>query len=764
MKEIVQRPFFYPLVILISLILLNDFYSLNFQTSDAIKPEFLNKKDFFEGVILEKPEVKKDKIKIPVRLNHGGVVLLTLLGEDSPYQKGDQLKFFAKLKEPTSYQNPGGFDYKKYLKRQGISATAFIESTDQIQIVKKSSPSFLQTKISSIKKEIKKKISFAPQPVRGVLLALLWGEESLLDSHTEDLFRNQGLTHLLVISGMHFGVIALIFFNSFIGCFKLYPLSFLYLPVRKIAALGTLIGLTLYLLFCNSSPSLFRGYIAVSFYLGALLLNRPRDLLNILFLAAFVILLLNPSDLFDLSFQFSFVAVLSLLFIFPRLKKIFTRKKSEEIKNLKPSFLKRLGILLLDLILVNITILIGLTPLMIFYFHEFPWSSLLMNLWGVPFIELLLVPLGLAGLFLQILFPPLASYLLTSTLWLIQGLFWVLEKSSHLLSPPLLIFPPHGWELVVYYLLLFVLVLNFSSKTKKIVSISLLSLLLGSFIWSGYFIYFSNDFKITQIDVGQGDSILVELPGAKRILIDGGGSPYFDIGENVLIPYLLYKRIPRLDAVVITHADSDHYLGLQKLIEHYEIGAIWWNGTPEDLEIYASLFEIAQKRNIPLIELTEGMTFSFRNKTIFTVLSPSLQEKKASKDNDQSVVLHLRSGLYTALFMADLEAIGENRLVQDYSFLFPVDYLKAGHHGSKTSSTLSFLKTIKPKIATIGVGKANRFHHPHPSVIKRFQDLQIPLYRTDLNGAIEIDFESSVTTKPLMAYPNFITSLHSNEK
>ncbi|MBI4411443.1 MAG: DNA internalization-related competence protein ComEC/Rec2 [Deltaproteobacteria bacterium] len=751
-KEITERPLFYPLLCLIIGILVWDYWIQPAKTGSP----FSDRPAQYEGTIVESPRIKQGKIKITVQLEESArpaKVLLTLLGKETLLREGDRIRFTAKLKRPVSFKNPGGFDYAKYLTRQGIAATGFIDTATGI-VLTIPHQSVWRKKTDSLKNRTRQLLlTQTSRPTAGILIALLWGDESAIDAGDEKLFRDHGINHLLVISGLHFATIAFLLFGFFLGFGRLFPKLFLILPMRKVAAGMTIVPLTLYFFFCESSPSVTRAFVGVVAYLTAIILGRSRDLLNIVFLAAFIILLVCPSDLFNLSFQLSFGAVLSLVLILPVLEDLSGR--SRHPKRAPPSHLKRfvfpVGRGLRGLVLVNIAVFIGLTPVLTFHFHRLSLDGFLMNLWAVPLFELIIVPIGLVALICELFLPVGASFLFSLDTPLVDTALWILNRAQAWFGGPLLVYPPRGWELGLYLFLVLLFVLKVCPRMKITMAIPVIVIFVIDLAARFYTVYWAEPFRITQIDVGQGDGLLVQLPGPRRVLIDGGGSPFFDIGENVLIPFFLHKRIPKLDVVCITHADSDHYLGLKTVLESYRVGELWWNGVAHDEPAYRQLFETAKRKGVKIVELTEGMTLSTGPGDRWEVLSPDADDKASAKDNNRSVVLKLTARGKTALFTGDLESWGEFKLMQRSLKIPPegggnilhADYLKVGHHGSRTSSSEEFLQAVSPVVATIGVGEKNRFHHPAREVVRRFADFKIPLYRTDRDGAIEVDFDSA---------------------
>ncbi len=734
--EIIRRPFFLPLLTLILIILSHN----HFFPTPPLNRSWLNQPFLMEGQIKSKERTdNKTKITIDLALPTQGRILLTIPEAKIKFNTGDRIQFFSSLKLPRSYKNPGVFDYVDYLSHKGLQATAFVESESQIILIQKGSFSFFKNGSENFKKRLEKAFG---KKGNGILKALLWGDDSDITPETEKLFQDNGLTHLLVISGMHFGAMGALTFGLVLLFLKTKPAWLLYIPGRKIAASISIILLTAYFFFCEPSPSLTRGLIASACFFTAILLNRPRDWVNILFASAFFILLIHPQDLFSISFQLSFVAVGSLLTIFPILHKKLSVFSTQVTGNQNSSWgFKKIAQSFESLILLQVAMLFGLTPLLLFYFHRFQWTGFLMNLWATPLIELIIVPSGLLGLGINLFSTKFSTIIFWFDQKMIEGVIYILQKSQNFFHPPFLVFPPHGWELALYYTTLVLLIISISQKLKKIVV--LVAVLIFT-VDAAYVIrhgWFDNSIRMTQIDVGQGDSILLELPGAHRYLIDGGGSPYFDIGDNVLIPYLLHERIPYLNAVAVTHADTDHYLGLITLLKEYPVHEFWWNGFPDNSPDYQKLMSAVEK--IPTLVLKKGQTPVADTNFRIDVLSPFENSPASDKDNNRSLVLKIQAGDFTALLTGDLESLGEMRLLEAYT---PDDLkskiLKVGHHGSKTSTSERFLEAVKPEVVTIGVGEANRFHHPHPSVLERLQSKKIPIYRTDKNGTITLSWEN----------------------
>jgi len=261
--------------------------------------------------------------------------------------------------------------------------------------------------------------------------------------------------------------------------------------------------------------------------------------------------------------------------------------------------------------------------------------------------------------------------------------------------------------------------------------------------------YFRTSGSVTFIDVGQGDAILIRLPYEKGVyLIDTGGTisvkkeawqkkkHEFSVGYDILLPFLQKEGIRKIDKLIVTHGDTDHMGAAKELLSSITVGEIVFGKKREDAVLEKELKQIAKEKNIRINIVGEGDRWQV-DEAIFTVLSPDGGEKG---DNDSSIVLWAKLGGVTWLFTGDLEEKGERRIVEQYPEL-RADILKAGHHGSKTSSSYAFLQLIQPQKAIISAGEHNRYGHPHQQVLARLLELDIEIWRTDKQGAISYVFE-----------------------
>ena len=249
---------------------------------------------------------------------------------------------------------------------------------------------------------------------------------------------------------------------------------------------------------------------------------------------------------------------------------------------------------------------------------------------------------------------------------------------------------------------------------------------------------YPKDLKIYFIDVGQGDSCLIVTPKGKTVLIDGGGSETYDVGENTLIPYLLSRKITMLDYVICSHFDTDHIGGILSVMEELKVKNAVISKQGENSENYKKFKKIAKDKKINVVIVSKGDRLNIEKGMYFDILWPREELIQENILNNNSIVAKLNYNNFSMLFTGDIEEIAEKEIVSIYkgTNALKSTILKVGHHGSKTSSTQEFLNAVKPKIALIGVGENNTFGHPSNSVIERLESSGTKIYRTDQMGEV----------------------------
>lgn len=688
-------------------------------------PETLNsKKQNYQALVKNsvaadnKTEIILSKIKnekLP-EMSHN---LLLTIPENCPLPIGAEIRFSAGIKKPKNFQNPGAFDYKRHLANQKIWGKVFVPHCDQITVIKTNPLNFFARK----RQKIDQKIAEASLTHPDLIRQLLFGTKSF-DTEQKTQIREAGLSHLFAISGMNFAL--MVFFLSYVFDRLWYysPLLTQKIPRQKIVALSILAFLIFYLMIAESCPSLQRAGFMMTLFFLSVIFERERKLIKTLLLSAILILILRPADIFDVSFQLSYLSVLFLIIIFPLLESKL-KKQNLFPQNILLRFI-------IEMSLLSFCLTIFLIPYLLATFGEITLAGLFHNIWAIPFFQFLITPLSLLFLFLAIFNLPGTALCLQVWDRFLDAFFFVLEKFPFEFLKPLLFFKPHDLHIFLFYAAVFL----FFLFKRKIFSLILSLTLLLSIGVTFYQNHLNYDLKITQIDVGQGDSALIQTRD-KNLLIDTGGHAYLDIGKLVLLSFLKHKWVQKIDVVILTHSDIDHYLGLKSLLGKIPIQEVWVASHLESDIEFQNLLTSLETYKIKLKKITAPENIFLDTNTHLKILAPTKDFLNSANDNDHSLVVQLQHNSFRALFTGDLSRFGEIKLTQTYKDTLQSTLLKVGHHGSKTSSSPLFLSYVNPKIAVIGVGQKSHFGHPAKEVLERFENRKIPIYRTDKHGAIE---------------------------
>lgn len=560
----------------------------------------------------------------------------------------------------------------------------------------------------------------------GVLLsAITTGEWSAMSDDLKDAFSTTGLAHLLSISGTHFGLFSMLVFGIsrlIIGSmpYRLLQRFTIYLTPSQAAAIMSAPFMVMYLIISGSSIPAVRSFLMINIFLLGLLIGRKGFWLNSLLFAAFVICIWEPSAMLSISFQLSFLAVFFIGLVFG------DRKISPEERGLieddadKKSIGGRFLKIVKDSVLLTIFVSLGTAPLVAYCFHYFSIISPLANLIITPFIGFVLVSLSLLSAFVYIFtgyypFQPLVA--LASDLAIRAVKFFASAPFADIKIPafPLI-------AVLLFYAGVIVFFRNWKRDRdwKVCTVISVLPAIAAVF----FLVSLSSErgLSVTYLDVGQGDSFVIETQDKKVIAIDTGRT------GRELDSYLKFLGRRTIDALVITHADADHSGGAQYLANR--VKEIWDNG----LLILPDAF-----KNIPVRSLERGDVIEGRG-IVINILHPyngfyTFSDSEAVAENNNSLVVRVTGLKGSFLFTADTAEEAEEDMAHLGKWI-KSDVLKVSHHGSRFSTTGNFLKAVSPKIAIISVGKYNTYGHPHKDMLERLRGIRI--YRTDRDGAIKI--------------------------
>lgn len=578
---------------------------------------------------------------------------------------GDKIKILGEITKPTSPTTTNQFNYSFYLKKQGIYHLIII---DKIRKIKGS------TKIlDKIKNILNEKITHP------YIQAFLLGNDEDISKDIKESYQENGISHLLAISGMHFYLIA----NFILKILNKIKIT------SKIRYLITFLIVFLYSSLLDINASILRGILF--FFLFSL--NRVWSLgllkKQLILFTIIITILINPYFATEVAFWYSFVISIGLLYFLDTTN----------------SYWKSLWISSYISFLLSV-------PISLYYFYQINILSVFYNLFYIPYVNFVVFPLTVLTFLIPLIEP------------LYQLSIMILEQSSLLISKikiGIFIFPKSN---ICIYLIEFLVLIIFLKKKNKRILLLLLLLFLGH--------YFSFNlqpdfFKI--IDVGQGDSILLFSKG-RAGLIDTGGKSYFNnrtsstITKYTTIPLLKSLGIKKLNYLFLTHGDMDHMGEVFYLMNHFKIENIYINlGTTSFLEK-----KLMEERKIK--KSKQDSMYQIGNFTLYQL------NRSWKEENNSSSVYYINHPNLTILTMGDATIKTEEYILKNYNL--NVDVLKIGHHGSKTSTGSTFLKETDPNLALISVGKTNRFNHPNREVLNKLTENKIPYLMTKKSGTITI--------------------------
>lgn len=628
---------------------------------------------------------------------------------------GNNIKFVGTVSRAKNQRNPGEFDYEKYLKSKGVYGVINCYKIETIKIINEKKY-FTANLIFNIRKIIDERIKeLHNHQASGLLKGILLADRSDIDYKIKDSFINSGVIHVLAVSGLHVGFISAIFF-LILGRFDI-----------RVKYLFTIIGILIFLIITGGHASVFRASTMAIVFLTSKLVSRSTNGFNSISIAALIILLLNPNDLFNPGFLLSFSAVISILIIYP----IF----SASINKIP---INKLFQKLLLFITVSLSAQLGTLPFTLIYFNKLSIISLFANIIVIPVIGFI-VSIGILTLITSIMSFWLASVFASANIFLIDLLFYFVKNISDLSFSFIPIYNFSVIDGIIFYMFLALVLITFHYLRKRLLIFSLAIILLISM--NNYLalddspLLPDNLLSIVFIDVDQGDSFLIKFPSGTTALIDAGNSTkYFDNGERVIFPLLQRLNIDTINYAFISHLDSDHFGGSISLINKGIIENLY---KPKDAEsVKDSIFEEFLTANNVNINYYSNQVKEIDECKLYMLNDTTNYSFDHFDSNNKSGILKIQYGNASFLFVGDAEFIAENYLIERYGNFLKSDVLKVGHHGSKTSSSDIFLDFVNPQIGVISAGVMNRFNHPSESVINKLKNRNIEIRRTDYEGAI----------------------------
>jgi competence protein ComEC len=738
---------------------------------DAGGPESV----ILSGCVVQPPALSGDRERFVVELDPGARVQVTAYareGQPPPALRyGQRVEFEARVRRPRNFGNPGAFDYARYLARRDVYWTASMSPGHEVTLLPGQCGSRFQAAIANLRVGALNRLAqlYQGKPYEtGMMQAIMIGETYQVQRVWTEQFRNTGTYHAIVISGTHTVVLAAFLMLVLRLCF-----------VRREAALFVTSALLwMYALVTGWGSPCVRCAAGFTLFAAATYFARQRRTLNILAAVAIGFLLLDPEQMFEASFQLTFLAVGFIgAFATPLLERaVYSRARAlpdlpdtgrdlhlapaaaqfrvemrllaetvriwtrlpERASCLAVGIPARVLLYAFQLAVVSTVVQVGLALPMVVYFHRIGFSGVSANTIVVP-LMCAVIPVGFIAIF-------------TGWAWVAKAAGWLLAASHaavswHMrLEPNWRIPDPPLWlGIAVGAALILVALAGRAGRVWFTATACALAALLALLVWHPFPPEIARrELEMTAVDVGQGDSILLTFPDGKLMLIDGGGIPTFgrrapaqmDIGEDVVSPYLWNRAIGRIDVMVCTHAHADHIGGLPSLLANFHARELWTGANSEN-PAWCALRDRARQDGVRIVPLHRGQCFNYGGVQL-EVLAPSPEyEPKEAPHNNDSLAFRVTFGRHSFLLSGDIERQVEAELVAE-GLLRKTDVLKVPHHGSKTSSTAAFLDLLHPAFAVMSAGFENSYGHPHAEVLERYGERQACVLRTDLDGLVTV--------------------------
>ncbi len=715
-----------------------------------------------EGIIISNQEEReyKNRYKLKVlTVNSSNKYYSTQIyievKKDIQFEYGDKVFLQGEFRKGSEQRNTGGFDYQLYLKSIHIYGTLKVENYQKIS---SDNVNWIAKSINTIKLAITKNIeNILEKEEAQIVKGLILGDTTTLEEELKEKFQIANISHVLAVSGMHIVYIVIgieVIFKKLLGK----------RPVKYVI----IFGLVFYMSITGFTSSIVRAGIMGMMNIFAFLVYRKNDIWTSIAISLGIILIQNPYAITGVGLQLSYLGTIGIILFNKNIRQYLDNIKwiRNNIRIKRSKRISKIIEKLKDMISVTLSAQLMILPIMLYHFNMigiyFVITNILVSIMIGPImflsiififstfihlqisqfiyiflsfgIKILIQISNLANLPFSKIYVPTPSILFIFIYYigiLAGNQIYVIYTSKYL----------NGTERRIKNLIALMKYKLYEKKkkTKKIYQRIFQEKNVKAFIIRIYKVIllivflieiyqFPKDLEIHFLDVGQGDSSLIITPNRKTILIDGGGSTSstFDVGKDTLIPYLLDKGYTKLDYVFISHFDQDHVGGILSLLEELKVGQIFISKQGETSDNYEAFLEIVTQKNLNVQEVKMGDKVTIGDVT-FHILWPSEKQIEENMLNNNAMVMKLQYKSFSMLFTGDIEEVAEKKMLSVYSDnldSLKATILKVAHHGSKSSSTEEFLKTVNSKIAIIGVGENNMFGHPSNVVLERLQSFR----------------------------------------
>ena len=663
------------------------------------KYQELDKIDIYSGIGIVLDFEKSTDYKNVYLVKDNKFKYLLYTPKSITLKSGQVIDFEGEFSLPDEARNEYGFNYREYLKQRKIAGSI---KSQKFEIIRnKWNPIY---KIIGLKYGFRKFLNkHFDNEAYGFINGIILADDTNIDDDVKELFKDASLLHVLAVSGMHINIIENILKKIFEKC-KIH---------KKISQIVIINILVLYMIMIGSPVSCIRAVLMESLEGIAFVFNKKPNFKNNMIISLVIICILNPYNILNSGMWLSYMGTIGIVYgsnFFDKKIMKFLKRKNKLTQFISTN------------ISISISVQLFILPIIIYYFNNVSVSCLISNLFITPFI---------APIVYLIIISILIHFFAPVNI-LISILFKEINLIAKLNHLSIYVARPPGILIILYYFLLFFVIFklknNFIQNYRffyKYKTRFLMILIISALIYNSCFLIPRSYLEYDFIDVGQGDCSLIITPKHKSILIDGGDNSDYDNGEKTILPILINRHIKQIDYLIISHFDSDHVGGLFSIIEKYKVKRVVISKQGENSDNFDEFIKKIKSKKIGIILVNQGNRIDIEKNIYMDILWPNENNTIIENClNNNSIVCKLYYGKTSILFTGDIEKEAENGIVRNCRVALNSTIVKVPHHGSKSSSTETFIQAVSPNIALIGVGKNNKFGHPNDEIIERYENMR----------------------------------------
>lgn len=594
------------------------------------------------------------------------------------------------------------------------------------------------------------------------MLGILVGYKDEISEEIKQNFTESNISHVLAVSGLHVSYIILVISRSLEK-----------IQGKRASKIVTIFFIIIYMFITNFSPSVVRASLMGIISIISKLTHNKNDIWTSLSFSLLCILIYNPYLITSAGVLLSYGGTIGIIVFRKSIDIVLVKIKSKSNIYKYHTKLRNLIDYIQDALVVSFSAQIVIAPIIAKMYNTLSFSFFITNLLISPIIGPIII-LGFMFIISNYVFPKFIIIIIKFILEnLLEFLINISKLGTILPFNQMYIATPHILQIIIYYIVICIVnaiykistrrkltpfqkrIINWKNLIKHLIrknSKKVMATITCIVIVVITIEIIPNNLKIHFIDVGQGDSTLIVTPQKKTILVDGGGSENYDVGKNILLPYLLDRKITTIDYVIISHFDTDHVGGILTILEELNVKKVIIGKQYENSDNYKKFLGIINKKHIRVKQVEKGSRINIEKNVNIEILFPEKEMISENSLNNNSLVFKLKYKTFSILFTGDIEQIAEERLVQIYgkTNILKSTVLKVAHHGAKTSSIESFLELVQPQIALIGVGKNNLYGHPNEKIIERLKNIVSKIYRTDKDGEIVIEIDRKIKIQKML--------------